>query len=58
METFILYFAATGMVIGALLLLGSVGMLLYMLFFRAKGSRTMPPSPHITVDSQSGPGQA
>ena len=58
METFILYFAATGMVIGALLLLGSVGMLLYMLFFRAKGNRTMPPSPHIAADSRSERGQA
>ena len=58
METFILYFAATGMVIGALLLLGSVGMLLYVLFFRGKSNRMTPPGPHIAADSRSGHGQA
>ena len=58
METFILYFAATGMVFGALLLLGSVGLLLYVLFFRAKNNRTMPPGPQMAADGRSGHSQA
>ena len=57
-ETFILYFAAAGMVFGALLLLGSVGLLLYVLFFRGKNNRTMPPGPHMATDGQSGHSQA
>jgi hypothetical protein len=58
METFILYFAATGMVIGALMLLGSVGSLLYVLFFRSKDNRTASSGPHVAADSQSGHGSA
>ena len=57
METFILYFAATGMVIGALMLLGSLGSLLYVLFFRRKGNPTTSSGTRIASGNQSGHGQ-
>ncbi len=58
METFILYFAAIGMVVGALMLLGSVGALLYVVFFRGRGSHGASPGTHVATNNPSGRGGA
>ncbi len=54
METFILYFAAIGMVVGALMLLGSVGTLLYVIFIRGRGTPTASSGSHVATDNPSG----